>query len=116
MGQRLKKENGKSFREIAVINGVHKLPYKCTVYSDGCGSMKHVKDSAIKMGIDYVKIPPRDQSLNEAEKVCNFMWAASGTHLIKTWAPRSLMPFAVEYAMYVDLRMATTASRTHLTP
>ena len=30
--------------------------------------MKHVKDSAIKMGIDYVKIPPRDQSLNEAEK------------------------------------------------
>ena len=65
--QKSKKENGKSFREIAVINGVHKLPYKCTVYSDGCGSMKHVKDSAIKMGIDYVKIPPRDQSLNEAE-------------------------------------------------
>ena len=114
--QRSKKENGKSFREIAVINGVHKLPYKFTVYSDGCESMKHVKDSAIKMGIDYVKIPPRDQSLNEAEKVCNFMWAAARTHLIKTGAPLSLMPYAVEYAMYVDLRMATTASRNHLTP
>ena len=38
--QKSKNENGKSFLQIAVINGVH----KCTVYSDGCGSMKHVKD------------------------------------------------------------------------
>ena len=111
-----KKDNGKAFREIAVMNGVSKLPYKCTFYSDGCGSMVHVKDSAIKLGIDYVKIPPRDQSLNEAEKVCNFMWASARTHLIKTGAPLSLMPFAVSYSMYVDLRMATTASRDYLTP
>jgi len=114
--QRSKKENGKSFRQIAVMNGVHKLPCKCTVCSDGCGSMKHVKDSAIKMGTNCVKIPPRDQSLNEAEKVCNFMWAAARTHLVKTGAPLSLMSCAVEHAMHVDLRMATAASRNHLTP
>ena len=81
-----KKANGKAFREIAVMNGVHKLPYKCTVYSDGCGSMKHVKDSTVKMGIDYVKIPPQDQSLNEAEKVCNFMWASARTHWCASFA------------------------------
>ena len=34
-----KAHNGNAFRRIMVLNGVHKLPYRCTVYTDGCGSM-----------------------------------------------------------------------------
>ena len=44
------------------------------------------------------------------------MWAAARTHLLRTKAPNELMPYAVDYAMYVDLRMATTPSRKWVTP
>ena len=56
-----KADNGFSFRRIVAKNGVHKLPYKCTVYSDGCGSMVHVEIAAVLTGIDHVYIPPREQ-------------------------------------------------------
>ena len=41
-----KKSNGTALSRIIAMNGIHKLPYKCTVYSDGCGSMDHVKAAA----------------------------------------------------------------------
>ena len=34
-----KTENGVALREILSINGGHKFPYSCLVYSDGYGSM-----------------------------------------------------------------------------
>jgi len=37
-----KARNGRALREILSSEGVHKLPYKCTVYADNCGSMSHV--------------------------------------------------------------------------
>ena len=65
---RLKSQNGHAFATIACMVGMHKLPYLCTVYSDGCGSMELVKAMATQMGINHVYIPPHEQSLNEAEK------------------------------------------------
>ena len=34
-----KTENGTAWRDTLSKNGVHKFPYSCLVYSDGCGSM-----------------------------------------------------------------------------
>ena len=67
-----KTDNGVALREILSMNGVHKLPYSCLVYSDGCGSMRHVEIAAVTMGLQHAYIPPdpHEQSLNEAEKVC----------------------------------------------
>jgi len=68
------------------------------------------------MGIDHQYIPPHEQSLNEAEKVCDQIWAAARALLHRSNAANELFPYAVDYAMYVDLRMATTSSRNWLTP
>ena len=66
-----KTQHGDSFRKIMVENGVHLLEYPRTVYTDGCGSM------AIKMGINYIAIPPHSQSLNEAERIADRLWACA---------------------------------------
>ena len=55
-------------------------------------------------------------NLNEAEKVCDRMWAAARVLLLHTGQSDTLMYKAVSYAMYVDLRMATGPSRGWLTP
>ncbi len=44
------------------------------------------------------------------------MFAAARTHLLSTGLPDSYFSLALDYAMYVDLRMATTASRDWKTP
>ena len=49
---RAKHENGRAFRRIVTSEGVHKLPYKCTVYADGCGSMLDVHEQATSLGLD----------------------------------------------------------------
>jgi hypothetical protein len=111
-----KDDNGISFRKIVVMNGVHKLPYQCTVYSDGCGSMKHVEIAAVLMGINHVYIPPHEQSLNEAEKIFHTIWDDAAAIMHRAQAPSYLFAEAVSYAMYVDLRSATTKSRDFVTP
>ena len=64
-----KTHNGKAFSRMIAHNGIHKVEYPCRVYSDGCGSMVHVVDAAVKAGVDHAYVPPRQQSLNEEEKV-----------------------------------------------
>ena len=90
--------------------------YKCTLYTDGCGSMNHACDTAIRMGLDHQFIPPHEQSLNEAENVCDQMWACARALMIHTRAPETLFGEALSYVFYVDLRMSTTASRDWRTP
>jgi hypothetical protein len=68
------------------------------------------------MGIDHAYTPPREPSLNEAEKVCNHMWAAARAHLAISKAPMTLMAECVSYCMHVDLRIATTANKDWKTP
>ena len=40
---------------------------KVTIASDNCGSMRHVRETAISMGCNYVPLPVDEQSLNIAE-------------------------------------------------
>ena len=78
-----KTENGVALREILSMNGVHKLPYSCLVYSDGCGSMRHVEIAAVTMGLQHAYIPPHEQSLNEAEKICLVTWDDAAALMIR---------------------------------
>jgi site-specific DNA-cytosine methylase len=111
-----KKHNGTALRRIVSQHGVHKLPYRCRVYSDGCGSMKHVELMCERFGIDHQYIPPHQQSLNEAEKVCDYSWAAARAHMDQSRAPDHWFSKAVDFALYTDARTATTANRGWLTP
>ena len=65
-----KSDNGLAFRKIVALNGIHKLPCHCMIYTDGCGSMAHVELAAITCGLNHAYVPPHEQSLNEAEKFC----------------------------------------------
>ena len=72
-----KTQHGDSFSKIMVENGVHLLDYPRNIYTDGCGSMVHVRDMAIKIGINYIAIPPHSQSLNEAERITDRLRACA---------------------------------------
>ena len=111
-----KADNGYAFRKIVAMNGIHKLPYSCRIYSDGCGSMAHVEIAAVLMGLDHAYVPPRMPSLNEAEKICYLIWDDANALIHRHKAPQYLMAEAVSYSMYVDMRTATTANRDFRTP
>ena len=89
---------------------MHKLPYHCRVYADGCGSINHVRDSAIQLGIDHQFVPPRQQSLNEAKKVCDSTFAEVQAVMEHHNVPSSVFSLMLDFSMYTDLRIATTAS------
>ena len=114
--QATKKDMGVSFRKIVVRNGIHKLDYQCTVYCDGDGAMNHLKREAIKMGINYVPIPPYSQSLNKAERVVDLAFAAARTYIVETGLPPQFTATALAYVCHMHVRMATNALRDHLTP
>ena len=111
-----KTAHGDSFRKIMIQNGAHLLDYTRTVYTDGCGSMRHVRDSAIQIGMNHIFIPPYTQSLNEAERIADRAFAAARVNLACTPALPSHMAMALDHVCYMKLRMATTASRNWLTP
>ena len=113
---RSKQLNGLAFRRIIAKLGIHKLPYPCRIFTDGCGSMAHVELAASLMGIDHQYIPPHQQSLNEAEKVADTCWASARCLMDHSQAPDKLFAKCIDYVMYVDWRMATTAERSWLTP
>ena len=48
-----KMNNGLTFRKIVAREGIHKLPYNCRVYSDGCGSMNYVASMVSMLGVDH---------------------------------------------------------------
>ena len=111
-----KKHNGSAFEKMVALIGAHKQPYHCRVFTDGCGSMKHVADCAQRMGIDHQYVPPHQQSLNEAEKVCDHAWESARALMVHSAAPEQYFALAVSYVLYVDARSATTSNRDWLTP
>ena len=46
-------EHGEQFREMAIQEAWNKQGHKVTVSSDGCGSMAHLRDTALDLGIDH---------------------------------------------------------------
>jgi hypothetical protein len=113
---RSKKHNGLALRKLLSENGVHKLPYKCTVYADNCPSMAHVQATTISMGLDFQPLPPKDQSLNLAEKAIHIVFYGAVAHLVESKRDTKYFPQAVDFACYSHMRTATTESRAYLTP
>ena len=68
------------------------------------------------MGINYIKLPPHDPNLNEAESICDRAHAAGRANLIATNRPGSHMALAVGHACHMKLRMANGARRGYKTP
>ena len=99
-----------------ITNGVHLLKYPRTVYSDGCGSMAHVRTTAIRLGINHIYIPPRAQSLNEAERIADRAFAAARTHIVSTDAQPTHMAMAVDHVCYMKMRTANSQTRGRVTP
>ena len=78
--------------------------------------MVTVKAVAEQMGIEHQYIPPHEQSLNEAEKICDRVWAAARVILASTQSSSYYFPYLIDHILYVDMRMATTANRGYKTP
>ena len=111
-----KSDNGLAFRKIVALNGIHKLPYHCMIYTDGCGSMAHVELAAITCGLNHAYVPPHEQSLNEAEKICYLIWDDAAAIIAESKSPSNYFNYAVDFALYSDMRSATTAERGWKTP
>ena len=69
---------------LKTFEGIHKLNYKCTIYADNCGSMVHVSQTATSLGINFQPLPPKDQSLNLAEKAIDIIMHAAVGHLLQS--------------------------------
>ena len=65
-----------------VENGVHLLDYPRVIYTDGCGSMVHVRSMAVSIGIIYIAIPPHSQraSMRQIELVVVLCWDLFDQH------------------------------------
>ena len=100
-----KTQHGESFRKIMIENGLHLLDYPHVMYTDGCGSMVYVRDMAISMGINYIAMPPHSQSLNEAERIADRLWACARIQMISMPALNQHFAYGMDMACYVKLRM-----------
>ena len=110
-----KKNNSAAFRSIIALNGGHKLPYSCTVFTDGDGAMAPVRAAANDLGINHVYTPPHMQSLNECEKVFDATFACARALMEHSKAPCRLFNFAFHHAMYLHNRLARTVP-PYITP
>ena len=108
--------NGKHARDILVEEGVHKLPYTCTVRTDGCGSMKHIENMVPDLGIRHDPTPPKDPSLNRAEKFIDTIWRAARSMMIARNVPDKYFHYAISYAVYVHNRCANHQNDGSITP
>jgi hypothetical protein len=78
--------------------------------------MKYVQKTAVQLGIDHRYIPPHQQSLNEAEKVCESTFSEVRAVMIHHNVPQRWFGLMVDFAMHTDIRTATIASRDWKTP
>ena len=111
-----KKENGKQFARIVAKEGIHKLPYKCTISTDNCGSMQHVIAAAIRLGINYEPTPPYEPNCNPAELAIRHTVDGARVHLAHAALDDFYINLAMQHYCYVHYRMASTASRGGITP
>ena len=113
-----KKDNAYNCAEILKEMGAHRQEYLATVRHDGCGSMKTLKKAkdgplhAVKTEL----IPPHDQSLNQAEKLCNTIWKAARATMIARSIPEEHFRWCLAYEVYVHNRLSFDRDGSILTP
>ena len=68
-----KSDTEQAMDRIISVLGLNHLRYRCSVYSDNCGSMVGARKSCNKFGINHVWMSPGDQSLNPAESAIGYL-------------------------------------------
>ena len=88
---------GMGLKWVAAEQGWSKLPYKVTVYADNCGSMTHLQEACtqIQGGAEFKPLPPHHPNRNEAEKVCNTLWAAGRHYRVQSHCPAKYFRYCV---------------------
>ena len=66
--EKSKVEHGEKFRKMAINEAWNKRPHKVTVIADGCGSMVHLRQAALDLGIGTWEIAPNSPTYNPAEQ------------------------------------------------
>jgi hypothetical protein len=71
-----KKLVGHAIREFIAREGLHKRPYQCTIFADGCGSMELARQATIgdqdnHTSLNFLPIPRNEPESNPAEGVVN---------------------------------------------
>ena len=105
-----KVEHGLKFREIALQEAWNKRGHKVTVGTDGCGSMKHLREAALELGIDHFYIPPHCPRMNPAEQAIG-RFKSTVTAVLQAACRNgsaineSFIQYAAEYVCYVHERV-----------
>ena len=63
-------------------------------------AMAHVEEACIDLQLAFQPLPPKDQSLNLAEKAIDIIFHAAQAHLIESKRSSKYFPQAVDYACY----------------
>jgi len=113
-----KRSNGIAFLKWATIFNITKLKYTPTVFTDGCGSMMHLKDAAEANGMRHHYLPANEPNLNLAEHAVRDLFdnAAVVMHAAGVGHRLDLQPAAVQYSAWTTFRCASTANRGFRTP
>ena len=105
-----KVEHGAKFREIALQEAWDKRAHKVTIGTDGCGSMKHLRDAALELGIDHFYLPPHSPRMNPVEQAVG-RFKSTVTAVLQAACRtgssinESFIQYAAEYVCYVHERV-----------
>ena len=116
-----KKEHGTKMNEIIVEEALHRRPYQVTVASDGCGSMRLLRDAALSRGVNHFFIPPWSPEDNPVEGVVNHFKSDVATVLLSACAvggalDESFVGYAAEYVCWMHERFAHSRRGDHRAP
>ena len=107
--------------EIISEEALHRRPYQVTVVSDGCGSMKLLREAALARGINHSYIPPWSPEDNPVEGVVNHFKADVATVLLSACAvggalDESFVGYTSEYVCWMHERFAHSRRGDHKAP
>ena len=112
-----KSDTEQAMDRIISVLGLNHLRYRCSVYSDNCGSMVGARKSCNKFGINHVWMSPGDQSLNPAESAIGYLMENVTTLLhFAGITDLTLEPYAADYVIYGHFRLAGNRVRGHMSP
>ena len=78
--------------------------------------MKHIENMVPDLGIRHDPTPPKDPSLNRAEKFIDTIWRAARSMMIARNVPDKYFHYAISYAVYVHNRCANHQNDGSITP
>ena len=111
-----KSANGKAFKRVAAAWQLDKVPWPVTVFSDGCGSMRHVREACTDLGLNYQELPPYDPALNPAELAIQILWSAARASLLHGRVDPHYYPHAVQACINSWWILPTTRGRHYISP